>query len=82
MDTVMDRIRHFIVHDIIFKSDDSKIDIEDSLLEKGIIDSTGIIQLVTFLEKEFNIKVENQDLLPENFETVQSIAQLVKKRSL
>ena len=81
MNTVSDRIRHFIVHDIMFKDDDSEIGTDDSLLEKGIIDSTGIIQLVTFLEKEFNIKIENQDLLPENFESINSITALVKKRS-
>lgn len=47
------------------------------LLESGIVDSMGILQLVGFLESEFSIVVDDEDILPENFETMTSIVNLV-----
>lgn len=53
---------------------------EESLVESGIIDSLGIMKLVDFIEKEFRVKVSDDDLVPENFETVDAIATLVGQR--
>lgn len=51
------------------------IDIErDSLVESGVIDSLGIMKLVDFIEREFSLKVPDDDLVPENFETLDTIA--------
>ncbi len=49
----------------------------DSLLESGLIDSLGIFKLVSLLEKEFAIKISDDELLPDNFETASAIAQFV-----
>lgn len=45
----------------------------DSLIEKGVLDSLSILTVVAFLEKEFKIKIDDLDLLPENFETINNI---------
>lgn len=47
------------------------------LLDSGLIDSTGIIELVTFLESEFGVKVADEEIIPDHFETVARIAALV-----
>ena len=56
----------------------SGINVErDSLVESGIIDSLGIMKLVDFIEKEFKVKIGDEDLVPENFETLDDITKLL-----
>lgn len=50
----------------------------DSLVESGVIDSLGIMKLVAFIEKELKVKIKDDELLPENFETLQAIVALVQ----
>lgn len=73
------RIRRFIVRNLMMKKDEDLIGFDDALLEKGIIDSWGIVELNEFLRKEFDVQVPDSDVLPENFQSVSSIAALVKK---
>lgn len=55
----------------------------DPLLEGGLIDSLGILDVVTFLENQFGVTIADEDLSPENFATVRSIAEFVsQKKSL
>lgn len=53
---------------------------EESLLESGTIDSVGVLQLVSFIEKTYGIKVEDDDLMPENFDTIAAIASFIERR--
>lgn len=53
---------------------------EASLLDSGLIDSTGIIEVVSFLEAEYGIAVADEDIVPENFETVRRIAAFVESK--
>jgi acyl carrier protein len=53
---------------------------DDSLLRNGLIDSLGILEVVTFLEKEFGFTVSDEELLPENFESVQCLSNLVQHK--
>jgi acyl carrier protein len=52
----------------------------DHLLEKGILDSLGILEVVTFIEREFHIILNDYDLVPENFQSIECIAAFVQKR--
>jgi acyl carrier protein len=58
----------------------AKVTSETSLLDSGLIDSTGILELVSFLESEFGIRVEDEEIVPENFETVSRIAAFVDSK--
>jgi acyl carrier protein len=53
---------------------------QDNLLESGIIDSLGVLEIVTFLQEEFSLAVEDDELTPENFQSIHSIAQFVEQR--
>jgi len=53
---------------------------EDSLLDSGIVDSLGVLELVEFLERTFGISVTEEDLLPENFDSVRRMADLVDRK--
>jgi acyl carrier protein len=53
----------------------------DRLLEEGIIDSLGVLDLVAFLESEFSIQVLDEELLPENFRSIEGIAGFIERKS-
>ncbi len=55
-----------------------KITAETDLLESGVVDSLGVLELVTFLQQEFSLAVADEDLTPENFQSVRSIAAFVQ----
>ena len=50
---------------------------DDSLIDSGLLDSVGIFELVTHLEEEFGIKIEDDAIVPENFETADAVARFV-----
>lgn len=81
MNDVEEIIRNFIVKEIMLEKDESKLNLNDGLLEQGIIDSQGILDLVTFLEKRFNISIKPEEIIPDNFENVNAIFKLVNKLS-
>lgn len=54
---------------------------DTSFLEKGIVDSTGVLELVTFLEETFDIKVEDEELVPENLDSVNNLVKFVNQKS-
>ena len=56
------------------------LQLTDSLIESGIIDSLGILDVVAFVESEFGVRVEDEDLTPENFQSVAQIASYVSRR--
>ena len=53
---------------------------DDSLLESGIIDSLGVLDLVTFIESEFKVNVVDEDLIPENFQTIDRMTAFVERK--
>lgn len=57
------------------------IERDTALLEKGILDSLGILDLVSFLESEFSIPISDEDLLPENFQTLSTLSAFVLKKN-
>ena len=64
----------------LFTDDQSALNNSDSFLNKGIIDSTGILEVIYFLEEEFSIHVEDEEMVPENFDSVNNIVKYVEKK--
>ncbi len=73
--TYRDQIRNFIIENFLFGESDNGFQDTDSLLERGIIDSTGVLELVAFLEETYGIQVEDEELLPENLDSIGNICQ-------
>jgi acyl carrier protein len=69
------RIRNFVQSS--FAKNGTRIEADTSLLDSGLVDSTGIFELVSFLEGEFGIEVADEEIVPEHFETVQLMATFV-----
>jgi len=73
-------IRHFIARELISEDDTKSIE-DDTPLCDGIIDSIGLIDLVGFLERDFAVHIDDDDLTSENFRTVRDIARLLEARA-
>jgi len=72
-------IRVYIVDNFLF-GDDNELQEETSFLDSGIIDSTGIIELVSYIEESFDISVDDEDIIPENFDSIRNIAAYIMRR--
>jgi acyl carrier protein len=75
-----EQIRNYVLENYLFTDDQSALDSDDSFLEKGILDSTGILEVIYFLEDEFGIKVEDDEMIPENLDSVNRIVSYVNKK--
>jgi acyl carrier protein len=74
-DTTAQMIAGFVQENFIF--DDSPLDLTASFLDSGLIDSTGVLELILFVEETFAIVVEDDEVLPENFDSIEMIAAYV-----
>jgi acyl carrier protein len=77
--TIENEIRKFIMENFIVDGDDHLSD-EDSLLEKGIIDSTGVLELVAFLEETYKFKIKDEELVPENLDSIKNILNYILRK--
>jgi len=76
-------IRDFIVENFLFGNREKLPDDDISFLQNGLIDSTGILEVVSFIEEKFGIRVEDDELLPENLDSVRRLADfIVRKRGV
>ncbi len=74
-----EKIRHFIRESFLFGGDDELRD-DDSFLEMGIVDSTGVLELVAFLESEWELTIDDSELVPENLDSVDNIVGFLDRK--
>ena len=70
-------MRAFIEENFLFREDVSELSDDNSLLENGVMDSTGILELVAFLEGDFAIQMSDAEIVPENLNSIAAIAAYV-----
>jgi len=75
------KVREYILENYLFTNDQNALMNEDSFLDKGIIDSTGILEIIMFLEDEFGVKVEDEEMIPENLDSVKNIVSFIQRKS-
>lgn len=75
-----EKIKQFITENFLFGNANGLND-ETSFLEEGIIDSTGVLELITFLEEEFSIKIEDDELIPENLDSIANVTAFLSKKT-
>jgi acyl carrier protein len=79
MNEIRAKIRGFIVENFLFGNEDGLKD-DASFLDEGIIDSTGILEMVSYLEAEFKITVEDEELVPENLDSINNVVAFLEKK--
>jgi acyl carrier protein len=79
--SVEQKIRKFILENYLFTGDESALKNDDSFLGRGIIDSTGILEVIGYLNEELGIKVEDKEMIPDNLDSVnRSVAFVGRKQ--
>jgi acyl carrier protein len=82
VDTYAAEIKAFIVSNFLFGQEGNGIADDQSLLEGGIVDSTGLLELVAFMEERYGFSVSDHELVPENLDSLRILSQfVVRKRS-
>ena len=78
--TVAQQVREFIVANFLYGQERAFKD-DDSFLGEGIVDSTGVLQLVAFLEETYGITVEDEDLTPENMDSITTVTAYLYRKT-
>lgn len=73
-------VRDFIISNFLFGVDDGSLKREDSFLQNGVIDSTGVLELVAFLEHSYRIKVNDHELTATNLDSIQNVVAYVGRK--
>jgi len=79
---IKSRIKEFILENFLYGESGNAVSDDDSFLEKGIIDSTGILELVAFIEETFSFKLADEDLVPENLDSVNKIGVFILSKTV
>jgi acyl carrier protein len=76
---VKTRLHDFIL-DVFFLTEATQLTDDVSLIESGIVDSTGILDIILFIEDEFGVEVGDQEAIPDNLESINQIAAFVERK--
>jgi acyl carrier protein len=74
---IKSEIRKYIIENFLYGNDDNSLGDDVSFLENGIIDSTGVLELVSFVQETFKIKVKDDELIPDNFDSLNKLEAFV-----
>jgi acyl carrier protein len=78
-DDVRKRLREFVAKNF-YLADPASFDDKTSFLDRGIIDSTGVLELVTFVEDEYGFAVDDEDMVPANFDSIDALVAFVGRK--
>jgi acyl carrier protein len=77
---IEEKIRGFILEELSFDGAGTSLADDFPLLERQVVDSLGLFQLVGYLETEFGVEILDEELIPQNFGTIQDIARLIREK--
>lgn len=80
MASIEAEVRRYVMDNLLFGRTEVGLGGDTSFLESGIIDSTGVLELVQFLEETFHVKVEDEDLIPANLDSVNALTRFVETK--
>jgi len=78
--TIAKNLEKFLISEVAADLGKQSLDPDEDLLEQRIIDSLGILKLVSYIEKAHGIKVLDQDIVPENFQSINSMVKFVEEK--
>lgn len=76
-DQIASRIRSFVEENFLYMRPDLELANDESLMGKGVVDSMGVMEMIEFLEEEFGVVVDDDDITEENLGTIDRIAEYV-----
>jgi acyl carrier protein len=76
---IQDDVRSFVIDTFLFGEDDGLKD-DSSFLAEGIVDSTGIMQLVSFLQERYLVSIEDEELIPDNLDSIKRVTLFIEEK--
>jgi acyl carrier protein len=80
MEQIRQELRRFVVTNFLLGEDDAVLDDDASFIEQGIVDSTGVLELVSFLEQRYAIKLDDEDLVPDNLDSIHNLLAFLERK--
>lgn len=74
------QIRQYVAQNLLFSDNGFEYENDDSFLQEGIIDSVGVLELVLFVEETFGVNVNDQEITPDNFDSVNKLASYIRSK--
>lgn len=76
---IKEQIRQQLAQNFLFSNNGFHLSDDASFLEEGIVDSTGVLELVMFVEEAFSVEVDDEEIVPDNFDTVNNLVAYVER---
>jgi acyl carrier protein len=76
----IEQLRQFVVDNFLFGQAADGLADTDSFLDRGIIDSMGVLELVGFLEESYGITIQDQELIPDNLDSIDKVASFLQRK--
>lgn len=80
-DEIIIKLTEFIKNNFYYHDEAKVIDSDLSLMDKGVIDSTGILELIEFIEDTFSISIENDEIVPENLDSINKMRDFINRKA-
>ncbi len=80
MPQIEQQLRQFVVDNFLFGQDGESLGNGDSFLDRGIVDSMGVLELVGFLEESYGITVEDEELVPDNLDSIDNVVRYLRRK--
>ena len=80
MTTMQNEIRQFVIDNFLFGQADRPLGNSDSFLESGIIDSTGVLELIAFIESTYQVSIADDELVPANLDSIDRVSAFIERK--
>lgn len=80
--SIQNRVKTYVLENFLFSDNGYELAEDASFLEEGIVDSTGVLELVMFVEEAFNIAVEDEEIVPENFDSIGQLTAYIRRKAV
>ena len=80
MKSIETEVYQFVLENFLFGDESRALGLEQSFLDSGVVDSTGVLELIAFAEEQFGIEVRDEDLLPENFDSIRNLSTYIQSK--
>lgn len=78
--SIQTKLRKYILENFLFTDDDDALDDSDSFLDLGVVDSTGIMEVILFVEEEFELSVADHEMVPENLDSIDALVAFIQRK--
>jgi len=80
MDNIRNKVREFIFSNFMLARNQNELSDKDSLFDKGVLDSTSVLEMIGFIEETFAISIADEELIPENLDSIENLTAFIQRK--